>query len=419
MDASLTFSDPHSPRGGSDAIGLSGAFFVPRRGHRVELDTSSHPFAEQLRIDWRLSSHWQLAYTGVGTLGGDTGFARSTLTARYRDGGWSGLLAVSSLYDTYTGDITLDTRADIRRELRKIGGLEGLELRAGANTSLIDVTESATQFNGGAWAALGASLPGHIVALGGARLEMFDTQVALSPRGTVAALFGHIGVGLTASAYRQAQVDRDVTPERATEVVAIVQRRWTHHRLSITGYYIDRSRILIDQSATSIGTASGVGTATGIEVRESWFGRHWTAYFAGALSRATRADRITAPDHPADLDVPLRYDAVVAWHDHGWRIGARVQLRSGLPYTPVTGSIYDADSDTFSALYGKTNSARSPFQRELDVRVDRQLGPRLHAYIDIAINGGTLGYTYTDDFSQQLAVRAPPVIPWAGITGTL
>jgi len=117
--------------------------------------------------------------------------------------------------------------------------------------------------------------------------------------------------------------------------------------------------------------------------------------------------------------VPLHYDAVVAWHDHGWRIGARVQLRSGLPYTPVTGAIYDGDTDTYSALYGKPNSARSPFQRELDLRVDRQLGRRVHAYLDVAFNGGTLGYTYSDDFSQQLAVRAPPVLPWVGVSGSL
>ena len=97
----------------------------------------------------------------------------------------------------------------------------------------------------------------------------------------------------------------------------------------------------------------------------------------------------------------------------------RGQLRSGLPYTPVTGSIYDADTDTYAALYGKPNSARAPFQRELDVRVDRQLGRHLHAYLDVAFDGGVLGYTYTDDFGQQLAVRAPPVLPWLGIAGTL
>ena len=419
-DATVASTALHSLYGGPFAAGMRFSFLEPRRGRDLDLVTAGEHFDLQGRQEWRLSGHWSLAFTPIATEGGDNGFARATLTARYRDGGWQGTLAASALQGVSRESV--DTRADFKRELRNVGGLKALELRIGENTSLAEVVQGAatpTQFDGGLWAALGAALGANVVALGGARLEIFDTQVALSPRGTIAALFGHIGVGLTASAYRQAQVDRDVTPERATEVTAIVQRRWTHQRISVTGYYIDRSRILVEPSATSVGTASGVGTATGIEARESWFGRHWTAYFAGAISHATRADRFTAPDHPADLDAPLRFDAVVAWHDHGWRIGVRGQLRSGLPYTPVTGAVYDGDTDTYSALYGKPNSDRAPFRRELDLRVDRQLGTHLHAYLDVAFNGGTLGYTYSDDYSQQLAIRAPPVLPWVGITGNL
>jgi hypothetical protein len=249
------------------------------------------------------------------------------------------------------------------------------------------------------------------VFAGGVRAEIFDHQVALSPRGALGLIFGDNAVGVTAMAYRQAQ--GDATPERATQV----ELKLTHHvragRMEATAYYIDRSRIVVDDRAT------GVGTAAGVELREYLTQGAWTYYFAGAFGHATRADRFTAPDHPADLDIPVKLDVLASWVHADWRLGARVRVSSGLPYTPVTGAIYDGDTESYAPILGKVNSERAPWRRELDLRVDRRLLPRLRAYLDVRVDGGVLGYTYSYDDSERLAVRAPIATPWLGIVGDL
>ena len=405
QDVTLTAAAPSL--GGYAAEGIRFGFLEPHRARSLDVTWDSHAEV-QAQQTWRPSHHWQVAASLIGEIG-DDGFTRLTMLGKYRNATSSAQLAASTLVDTTTE--TYDTRADLRHDIPHVAGLEVLQLRAGENTSVS--TGDATHFDGGAWTAVGAMIGKDVVAVGGARLDVFDHQVALSPRGTVAAMFGHIGVGLTADAYRQAQADRDAAPERATEIVARVHRAWSRAASSLSAYYIDRSRILVD------GRATGVGTAEGIELREILREGSWLIYGAIAASQATRADHPGAPDHAAELDIPLRFDALAQWLSGPWRIGGRVQLRSGLPYTPVTGAIYNADADTYTALYGTPDSARAPWRRELDLRVDRFYARRFHVYLDVALDGGVLGYTYSYDDSKRLAVRALPILPWLGISGTL
>lgn len=402
-DVTLTTSIP------SEVLGLRFGFLAPERAHSLDVIWNDHVDL-QGRREWRLSQHWRLAISAYEMFAGDW-YGRGTLTASYRDGRTSASLAASAMYVADSGATSLDTRADLRHRLRDVAGLPQLELRGGANTST--TIGDTTTFDGGAWASLGAMIGKDVAFVGGVRLDVFDQQVSLSPRGALAAMFGHVGVAIAASAYRQAQVDRDATPERATEVIARVHRQWGAARTSLAAYYIDRSRILVDDRAT------GVGAVRGVELREQVRQGSWLVYAAVAYSQATRADRLTAPDHPADLDIPLRIDLLAQWKHREWLFGARAQLRSGLPYTPVAGAVYDADTDTYSALYGKLNADRAPWRHEVDLRVDRFFARHFHAYLDVAIDGGVLGYTYSYDYSRRLDVRAVPVLPWLGISGTL
>ena len=53
-----------------------------------------------------------------------------------------------------------------------------------------------------------------------------------------------------------------------------------------------------------------------------------------------------------------------------WRIGAKFQYASGMPYTPVTGS--QQINGRWYIVEGEKNSARLPDFHQLDIRLDRQ-----------------------------------------------
>lgn len=395
MDASLVV--------GSYPTGVRGAFFTPTMQRELTLDTSSHPINVQERYDWKPSAHWTLTASALALFTTPQYFGRIIAKAAYDTRANHAVLAASM------SDHTYDTRAEVSHEVRDAGGLSSLVVRAGETTTIRDDHT----FDGGAWAGIVAMVAKSAMFSGGVRADVFDRQVSLSPRAALGAMFGATGVTLSAAASRIAQADRDVTPERATEVVARVTRKRRNLYATYDAYYIDRSRIVVD------GKATGVGTAYGVEARAQKLVGPWTLYVAGSLARATRADRLTAADHAADHDVPLRIDVAASWVSGDWRLGARLQGRSGLPYTPVTGAVYDVDTDTYSPLDGRLDAGRAPWRRQLDLRVDHRWGTHLRAYLDVALDGGVLGYTYSYDYSQRLEVRAPIVLPWLGIVGNL
>ena len=98
---------------------------------------------------------------------------------------------------------------------------------------------------------------------------------------------------------------------------------------------------------------------------------------------------------------------------------------TGNPETPVTGSVYDADVDTYRPLYGATNSARTSAFHRLDLRVDKQFvlaGHRGAAYLDLqnAYNHANReGTDYSFDYTQHADTPGLPLIPSLGIKGEL
>ena len=401
MDATIAGEAPGA------AIALRGSFFEPR-GVPVELDGGSHYLDVQGRKDWKLSSSWSATASAIASGDNDRTFERTTLTSRYIALGWRGLAALSYLYDSDMGQY-IDTRAELRRYLYNVLGMYRFEVRAGEDTQwLID-----NHLYAGAWAATTAELTRHISFIGGVRADAFERQVTVQPRGMLALEAGGMTWRLAAGAYRRPAADDVSTPQRATQIAFSAEKSWGLSHSELTAYYVDRERLMVD------GKATGVATNLGIELREVLNRGPWRVRLGVAFSHATRADRPTAPSHAADYDLPVHVDALASWKHGAWLLGARVQLRAGLPYTPVTAGIYDADTDSYSPLYGKVMSERAPWRRELDVRADRWLLPNLRAYADLQLDGGVLGYTYSYDYSQRLAVRAPAIVPWVGLWGNL
>ncbi|MCA9694087.1 MAG: TonB-dependent receptor, partial [Myxococcales bacterium] len=159
---------------------------------------------------------------------------------------------------------------------------------------------------------------------------------------------------------------------------------------------------------------------------ELWLRRHLVGGLYGWLSYSLMAlfneDKIAAfpgsYDQRHNLNLALSYAL-----PRGWRIGGRLRVSSGLPYTPIVGAVkfswfpqpYDLP------VYGRTNSARYPWFHQLDLRVDREWilkRARISAYLDIlnVYNANNIElYAYSRDYRQRVGVAGLPIIPAIGL----
>ena len=100
-------------------------------------------------------------------------------------------------------------------------------------------------------------------------------------------------------------------------------------------------------------------------------------------------------------------------------LGARFTLSTGIPYYPIIGSRYDADTDRYVPIYAETESSLPVFHR-LDIRFDKRWRFdtwMLEAFLDIqnvynATNPESIAYSY--DYSQQGPGASFPFLPTLG-----
>ena len=104
-----------------------------------------------------------------------------------------------------------------------------------------------------------------------------------------------------------------------------------------------------------------------------------------------------------------------------WSVGARYRLISGNPFTPLIGSTFDVDNDTYIRVAGPPNSDRNRLFHQLDVRVDKRwIFDRwtLNAYLDLQNAYNRMnpeGFRYSYDYSETDIVTGLPIIPAFGI----
>ncbi len=212
---------------------------------------------------------------------------------------------------------------------------------------------------------------------------------------------------------------------------------WKPHRLwtaDLEAYYIDRRQLVgfTDRSTTNPdGTVDqpffvneGHGFTYGLEVlirreiSEKLFG--WLSY---TYSHSERANP-DGPLQPTAFDQTHVANAVASWRPGGgWEIGARWQIATSRPVTPVTGATFDADSGGYDDVDGPRRSVRLPFFHQLDVRAERTWlfdTWSMGAYVDIMNvlnhkNVEALEYDYR--FRETAPVTGVPFLPTIGIRG--
>jgi hypothetical protein len=124
--------------------------------------------------------------------------------------------------------------------------------------------------------------------------------------------------------------------------------------------------------------------------------------------------------HPAQ-DERHRLGLEVHWRRQRWDLGARYQLGSGRPYTPVRWVATDPLGTKYGVV-GDKGSARYPLYQRLDVRLLRQLheGGRVRwsLYTDVLnITGAdnVYQYRYNPAYTTRYTVRMLPTLPTLGI----
>jgi len=103
-----------------------------------------------------------------------------------------------------------------------------------------------------------------------------------------------------------------------------------------------------------------------------------------------------------------------------WNLALRWRYGSGLPWTPVTGGLYNANNDSWSPVLGESFSERFPAYTKLDLVVGRSfvfdrwtLAIRAELWY-VPRRANVLYPTWNDDWSEQGWVRGIPFLPLLG-----
>jgi TonB family protein len=166
----------------------------------------------------------------------------------------------------------------------------------------------------------------------------------------------------------------------------------------------------------------GTGTIFGVETRLSLETKKVTAWLSATTSRSVRVKRPGDETRLFTYDQPLVLTALgSASLSRGWRLGSRVRLGSGNPYTPVVNRIHELDDARFVPVYGKVDSDRLPTFFSLDVRVDKEWTFdqwSLTASLDLQNATNTPNVevmSWTPDYSETAPITSLPILPAFGL----
>ncbi len=168
----------------------------------------------------------------------------------------------------------------------------------------------------------------------------------------------------------------------------------------------------------------GEGRSYGAEIllrhypNKRFFG--WIAY---TLSRSERLDLDTGEYRPFDFDQTHILTLVAGYNlPNNWDISTRFRLVTGNPFTPIVGSVFNAQEDAYEDVSGEPNSARNGTFNQLDIRVDKSFVYDrwiLAVYLDVqnVYNASNPeGRLYNYDSTQSTSINGIPIFPNLGIT---
>jgi len=222
----------------------------------------------------------------------------------------------------------------------------------------------------------------------------------------------------------------DLEPERAIHGTAGAEYQVTDGvAATVTGFYsalddlVVRGADVPEDDPLAAYENLGSGRAYGGELLVRARSEHFFGWISYSLSRSERRDAPNMPMRLFDGDQTHRAVAVASAQLGAWTIGGRFSLASGVPTTPVMGSVFQADVGTWRPMYGAVNSRRLATAHQLDLRVDRQWqfdDWSLTAFVDVTnvyANPAILDDDYNYDYSEREPVEGVPFLPSLGLKG--
>lgn len=263
--------------------------------------------------------------------------------------------------------------------------------------------------------------------------------------------------------YHQPPIDADIDPDetphlgasRAVQAAAAIEvEAGPGTAVSVTGFYHHLDELPVDVVSAASQVIEGFEPTTGgvasisREFLDAQFGSYtyrenlgrgksygaelllshrrgttsgWIAY---TLSKAQRSEHLTMEGALLPYVVDQRHVATAVGTmplGGAWRIGTRLRLASGSPYTPVAGTYFHNEKQKDIAVPGPTFSERLPWFAQLDVRIDRiwkRPWGTIALFLDVqnATNRANAeGVAYNHDFTEQSYTRGLPILPSIGL----
>ena len=209
--------------------------------------------------------------------------------------------------------------------------------------------------------------------------------------------------------------------------LGVEQEVGTRLKLTAEGFYKRLSQVTVNspvpgENLNNDGIGRIYGAEASAKLRPTAKSSGFLSY---TLSRSERNDhgmewRLFNWDQTHILTVAGAYRL-----GRSWDLSGTFRYVTGNPMTPVVGSIYNANNDTYKAVYGAVNSDRSNAFHRLDLRVERSWHIKsgsIAAYLDVqnAYNRhNEEGRAYNYNFTQSGVISGLPLIPSLGVRGEL
>jgi hypothetical protein len=167
----------------------------------------------------------------------------------------------------------------------------------------------------------------------------------------------------------------------------------------------------------------GVGRAYGAQVllrfapHPALFG--WVAY---TLSRSERRHDSESFYRLLDQDQTHLLTAVGNAAFHGFVLGLRFRLTTGMPRTPVIGSYLDTTTGQYQPIFGQQNSIRLPVFYALDLRIEKRFRVRsveVVPYLEVlnlTNHANVEEFAYDEQFASRSNIAGLPILAVAGLS---
>ncbi len=215
--------------------------------------------------------------------------------------------------------------------------------------------------------------------------------------------------------YSPTEGNPHLLPMRAVHyVLGYDYKPWDGAEFRIEVYEKDYANLPDSNAVTNLDN-SGYGFARGVDVilkGDLPFGLSgWISYGYIDTKRKWYQSEGMAPspyDITNGLTVIAKYNITEAW-----QVGVDFKYATGMPYTPIVGSVYVPDLKVYEPVDGPSFSQRYPDYRRLDVRLTR-IARLFNRYFTVFYVEGLnvldihniFSYTYSRDYSQKTGVES-------------